>query len=190
MSRRRKVLDLCDRLMKRHLTHWYLLCFLAGLSLFAMSIAWRSHWFFLIYPVGGAVLLIFMLHGASMRWLSFAHVVFGAVPIYIGFQLGFGWDREARDLIFAVNVHGYRLTVSKLMHAAPPKDRIDINPDLIPGYGVYSGRMQTINGKLVITIDTCSGPTLETVAFTREPMPSLGELRRKDELGYWYYHER
>jgi hypothetical protein len=93
-------------------------------------------------------------------------------------------------LIFAVNVHGYRLTVSKLMHAAPPKDRIDINPDLIPGFGVYSGRMQTIKGKLVITIDTCSGPTLETVAFTREPMPSLGELRRKDDLGYWYYHQR
>ena len=179
-----------DQALKSYDNGWYVLCLLAGLSLAALPVLWRSELFPLMllgYPLAAVLLFTFMVYWLSQRWLTFPHVVLALVPILAGLYLGFKWDRGARDLIFSWNVPAYRLLVRNLAQTPPPRFRTEIHRDLLMGFGVYRGHMETIEGRLVIKIDTCSGPSLETVAFTRQPMDSLGELKLKDELGYWYY---
>jgi len=94
-----------DQALKSYDNGWYVLCLLAGLSLAALPVLWRSELFPLMllgYPLAAVLLFTFMVYWLSQRWLTFPHVVLALVPIlaglYLGYRLTVCWCETSRRL--------------------------------------------------------------------------------------------
>ncbi len=173
---------------------WYIVCVFVALVGLVVPFFWRTpaSIFMMVFCCLSPFLLLITV-AVSWRWLrksriGWRHYIFGVLIIFVA-VFGFPGDSVARNLIFRYNYPTYRRVVQDILAEPPigkqvPKTRLD-------GLGIYRGEYIKDGGVPEISLDTMSGPSLETVIFRPAPV-QVSRLKgmwlvEKDDLGYWYF---
>lgn len=121
--------------------------------------------------------------------IGYKPIVAGILAMAVSFGLSLSGDSVARELIFRWNYRSYRVFAAKVVQEPIPKiGRHRYSQEKIKGLGVYQGEIEVFKDRYEVRIDTCAGPTLETVAFSPTPISdSKNTLKHRDDLGYWYF---
>lgn len=162
-----------------------------------MPFLWRSEWGFHALLLGIVLTLGFFLLNLTMVIILRKHawawvLAIGAIPLIVAaISIGALGEDRARHTIFDWNYPGYKSEVARLLKSSDSPG----GPELVRalgGFGVYAATTYRPPGELEVEIDTISGPTVQSVLFStqpvneHEPYKSVTQVR-KDDLGYWYF---
>lgn len=145
-----------------------------------------------MFPVFFVIGVVVFAVWLSRTKLGYKPILGGLALLIVSFCLGLSWDRHARFLIFHWNSQRYHDYVAKTVPTLPKKEgRTNLVRGTIPGFGVYDGYIERSGDNYVLWIQTHSGMSLDTTAFSPQPLKdkSMRHLRQ-DDLGHWYIEKR
>lgn len=179
-------------LVNRQVKGWYVCCGLACLALLSGPFLWRTHATILAMcglPCGALLGLVGLVIWLPRAKVGYKPIVAGILAVAVSFGLSLSGDSVARELIFRWNYRSYRVFAAKVVREPTPKiGRHRYSPGKFEGLGVYAGEIEVFKDRYEVRINTCAGPTVETVAFSPTPISEAKyTFKHRDKLGYWYF---
>lgn len=177
--------------VKRQVRAWYLSCGAVCLAFLSIPFLWRTHASLVVcfLPCVGLGLLIGLVVWLCKTQIGYKPIVIGVCLMSVCFFLGSSGDEFARSLIFRWNYRSYHDFAKRVVSGKLPEiGRHEYLPGHIRGFGVYRGEIEVFKNRYVVRIDTCAGPTLETVEFSPTSIRDAKHtFKHRDDLGYWYF---
>ena len=181
--------------MRSTFQHWltaFGVLFSAGF--WSIEFLWRTDYYILCLLLIPAGLVYFVVHfvisALKGKWI--APVVISATSL-LSFAFMSELGMVSRRFWLNQDYYLCRMAIAPALRYCKEaaKSHEDVN---VKGATLYRASIDlTPKGYLVI-IDTCCGPTLETVVISSKPMTNFRSKKvyfhRKDDLGNWYLVER